>query len=78
MFFIIFLDNQEEVNFVFFDEEYFGSWEVIMDSFEFLGGIDLGILFFDGKIFYCYNIKDFFLFDLEMNDMLFIVGDIDV
>jgi len=75
---ITFPDNQEEVNFVLFDEEHLGSWEVIMDSPEPLGGTDLGILLPDGKIFYCHNTKDPFLFDPETNDTLLIAGDTDV
>ena len=75
---ITFPDNQEEVNFVLFDEEHPGSWEVIMDSPDPLGGTDLGILLPDGKIFYCHNTKDPFLFDPKTNDTLLIAGDTDV
>ena len=40
-----------------------------------MGGTDFGVLLPDGKIFYCHNSKDPFLFDLLENDTVFAPGD---
>ncbi len=57
------------------NETHPGNWEVIMQSPEPLGGTDLGILQPDGKIFYCHNSKDPFLFDPVLNDTALVAGD---
>lgn len=69
------LENQEQINFDLAAEAHLGKWEIIMDSPEPLGGTDLGILLPNGKIFYCHNSKDPFLFDPMMNDTSLIPGD---
>jgi galactose oxidase-like protein/type IX secretion system substrate protein len=70
--------NIQNVNFVLSDESHLGNWEIIMESPEPLGGTNLGILLPDGKIFYCHNTKDPFLFDPVINDTVFVIGDEDV
>lgn len=65
----------ENLDFFLDEESHLGRWEVIMESPETLGGTDLGILLPNGKIFYCHDSKDPFLFDPEINDTLFITGD---
>ncbi len=40
-----------------------GIWNIIVQSPEPLGGTDLAILQNDGKIFYCHNTRDPFVFD---------------
>lgn len=52
-----------------------GQWDIIVQSPEALGGTDLGILRPDGKIFYCHNTKDPFVFDPETNDTMSVQGD---
>lgn len=60
------------------DESHVGNWEIIMQSPEPLGGTNLGILQPDGKIFYCHNSKDPFLFDPVSDDTAFVIGDENV
>lgn len=60
------------------DETEQGNWEIIMDSPEPLGGTNMGILLPDGKIFYCHNTKDPFLFDPETNDTVNVIGDQEI
>lgn len=71
-------ESIQNVNFVLSDESHPGNWEIIMESPEPLGGTNLGILLPDGKIFYCHNTKDPFLFDPVINDTVFIIGDEDI
>jgi|GEM_PF-665222 len=52
-----------------------GQWTTIMDSPEPLGGTDLGVLLPDGRVYYCHNTKDPFVFDPVANDTMFIPGD---
>lgn len=51
-----------------------GSWEVIVQSPEPLGGTDLGVLLPDGRIYYCHNTKDPFYFDPILNDTIAAFG----
>jgi len=69
------LADLENLNFFLDEESHSGRWQVIMQSPEALGGTDLGVLLPNGKIFYCHDSKDPFLFDPEINDTLFITGD---
>lgn len=55
-----------------------GTWDIIMDSPEPLGGTDLGVLMPDGTIYYCHNTKDPFAFDPSANDTLTVPGDTKV
>ncbi len=59
-------------------ETHTGQWAIIMDSPEPLGGTDLGILLPDGRIYYCHNTKDPFLFDPVVNDTVSSPGDTKV
>lgn len=52
-----------------------GQWATIVDSPEPLGGTDLGVLLPDGRIYYCHNTKDPFVFDPVANDTFSIAGD---
>ncbi|MEP7171797.1 MAG: galactose oxidase-like domain-containing protein, partial [Bacteroidota bacterium] len=52
-----------------------GIWQTIVQSPEALGGTDLGILMPDGKIFYCHNTIDPFVFNPETNDTMVVQGD---
>ncbi len=52
-----------------------GQWDIIVQSPEPLGGTDLAILQPDGKIFYCHNTIDPFVFDPELNETISIMGD---
>jgi|OM-RGC.v1.000732619 hypothetical protein len=70
--------NQAAINFSLGPETHVGRWEVVMESPEPLGGTDLGILLPNGKVFYCHNSKDPFLFDPVTNDTAFIFGDDEV
>ena len=64
-----------DVNFSLEEEFETGNWTIIMDSPEPLGGTDFGILLPDGRIYYCHNTEDPFLFDPIINDTAFIQGD---
>ncbi|MEO6166619.1 MAG: galactose oxidase-like domain-containing protein [Chitinophagales bacterium] len=66
------------LNFTLADESQKGSWEVIVQSPEALGGTNLGVLLPDGEIFYCHNTTDPFKFDPVTNETILINGDDDV
>ncbi len=51
-----------------------GSWEVVVQSPEALGGTDLGVLLPDGRIYYCHSTKDPFYFDPILNDTIAALG----
>ncbi|MCB9290737.1 MAG: DUF1929 domain-containing protein [Lewinellaceae bacterium] len=71
------LNITEDLNglaFTLFPETHPGKWDIIMNSPEPLGGTDLGILLPDGRIFYCHDTKDPFLFDPQENDTAAITG----
>ncbi len=55
-----------------------GRWTTIMNSPEPLGGTDLGVLFPDGRIYYCHSTKDPFVFDPAADDTLAAPGDTKV
>jgi len=67
-----------DLDFTLGNETHPGNWETIMTSPESLGGTDFGILLPDGKIIYCHNSKDPFLFDPVENYTAFIQGDTEV
>ncbi len=52
-----------------------GIWNIIVQSPEALGGTDLAVLLPDGKIFYCHNTIDPFVFDPVANDTIRVAGD---
>ncbi len=52
-----------------------GEWKIILNSPQALGGTDLGILMPDGKIFYCHDTEDPFLFDPSTNQVVTVTGD---
>jgi hypothetical protein len=57
------------------EETHSGEWNIIVNSPQALGGTDLGILLPDGKIFYCHDTEDPFLFDPSKNQVITIMGD---
>ncbi len=63
------------LNFKLDNESQIGSWDVIIDSPEPLGGTNLGVLLPNGKIFYCHNTVDPFEFDPSINDTILLEGD---
>ena len=69
------LSSDSTYNFTLFPETQKGQWDVIIQSPEPLGGTDLGLLQPDGKIYYCHDTKDPFLFDPKTNDTILIKGD---
>ncbi len=56
------------------DETNPGTWEIVLQSPEPLGGTDLGVLLPDGRIYYCHNTKDPFYFDPTLNDTITALG----
>lgn len=66
------------LNFTLDAESQPGSWDVIVQSPEPLGGTNLGVLLPDGKIFYCHNSKDPFKFNPSTNNTILITGDDNV
>ncbi len=66
--------NVVALNFDLDDETEAGNWQEIILSPEPLGGTDLGILLADGRIFYCHDTQDPFLFDPAANDTVLIAG----
>ena len=69
------LSSNATFNFTLLPETQMGQWNVIIQSPEPLGGTDLGLLQPDGKIYYCHDTKDPFLFDPTTNDTTLIKGD---
>ncbi len=67
--------NTASNNFLLPDESQQGVWQTIVQAPEPLGGTDLGILLPNGKIFYCHDSKDPFLFDPLIDDTVGIKGD---
>ena len=65
-------------NFTLLPETQMGQWDIIIQSPEPLGGTDLGLLQPDGKIFYCHDTKDPFVFDPQTNDTTRIQGDVNI
>lgn len=63
------------VNFTLYNETQQGKWTVIKRTPEPLGGTDLAVLLPDGKIFYCHDTRDPFLFDPLANDTVPVSGD---
>ncbi len=55
--------NLSNFNFLVQTETHAGEWNVVLNSPQPLGGTDLGILLPDGKIFYCHDTEDPFLFN---------------
>ncbi len=55
--------NLSNLDFSLPAETHPGEWNVVLNSPQSLGGTDLGILLPDGKIFYCHDTEDPFLFD---------------
>lgn len=51
-----------------------GRWNVLMNSPEPLGGTNLCTLLPDGRLFYCHNTTDPFLFDPATNQAILILG----
>ena len=51
-----------------------GTWDIIMQSPEPLGGTDLGVLMPDGSIYYCHSTKDPFFFIPQQSDTSFAKG----
>ncbi len=51
-----------------------GRWDIIVNSPEALGGTNLGVLLPDGRIFYCHNTVDPFMFDPRTNLPVSIAG----
>lgn len=72
---IIVSSNINNLLFILAEESNEGEWNVIMEGPEGLGGTNLGILLPDGRIYYCHNTKDPFLFDPIVNDTAFMPGD---
>ncbi|MDQ3142861.1 MAG: DUF1929 domain-containing protein [Bacteroidota bacterium] len=66
------------INFSLLPETEKGSWDIIVQSPEKLGGTDLGILMPDGKIYYCHDTKDPFYFDPLANDTIAVPGSMKV
>jgi len=65
---MVVVNNQNViVNFLLDTETHPGMWNVIMQAPEELGGTDAGILMSDGRIFYCHDTQDPFLFDPQTN-----------
>jgi len=64
----------QDFNFTLLPEKEMGSWDVLLQSPEKLGGTDLGMLMPDGKIYYCHNTKDPFYFDPVSNITLSVQG----
>ncbi len=62
-------------NFNLVPETHQGIWNVIVLSPEPLGGTDLAVLQSDGKIFYCHNTRDPFVFDPAVNSYFLVQGD---
>ncbi|MDQ3019048.1 MAG: DUF1929 domain-containing protein [Bacteroidota bacterium] len=52
-----------------------GIWNIIVQSPEPLGGTDLAVLQSDGKIFFCHNTRDPFVFDPVTNNYYLVQGD---
>lgn len=52
-----------------------GQWTVLKRTPEPLGGTDLAVLLPNGKIFYCHDTRDPFLFDPLTNDTVPVSGD---
>ncbi len=69
------LSSDTVVNFSLSTETQTGQWNVIVQSPEPLGGTDLAILLPNGKIFYCHNTLDPFVFDPEANGTMLVQGD---
>ena len=59
--------NLGNLDFSLQTENHPGEWNVLLNSPQSLGGTDLGILLPDGKIFYCHDTEDPFLFDPVTN-----------
>lgn len=72
------LSANASYNFSLSPETQTGQWNVIIQSPEPLGGTDLGLLQPNGKIFYCHNTRDPFLFDPQTNDTIIIAGDVNI
>lgn len=67
--------NFSNYNFNLVPESQPGIWNIIVRSPEPLGGTDLAVLQPDGKIFYCHNTKDPFVFNPVSNDTIAVFGD---
>lgn len=67
--------NDSSYDFSLVPESQPGQWNIIVQSPEPLGGTDLAILQPDGKIFYCHNTIDPFVFDPALNQASSVMGD---
>jgi len=72
---IIVSGNIFNYNFNLVPETQPGVWNIIVQSPEPLGGTDLAVLQSDGKIFYCHNTRDPFVFDPAANNYFLVNGD---
>ena len=55
-----------------------GRWDVLMNSPEPLGGTNLSTLLPDGRLFYCHNTTDPFVFNPATNQSILIPGALEV
>ncbi|MBI2271365.1 MAG: DUF1929 domain-containing protein [Bacteroidetes bacterium] len=70
--------NQTNLNYTLNAESNKGVWNILMDSPEPLGGTDLGVMLGNGKIFYCHNSQDPFLFNPDSNTVSYPTGDVQI